>query len=497
VLATPRVARAVCPLMRKSKKAVMEFHVLSHACLLVRTASASVVVDPWLLGTAYWRSWAHFPPAQIPDELIRSVDAVLISHIHWDHWHGLTLKKLFPGKPVLIPDEPGLRSGDDLAKIGFRQVRRVPHGATVKVGDLRVTFYQFGLYINDSAIVIESDEACLLNVNDCKIAGAPLAQILRRHPRIDFAFRSHSSANPRACFRLMPSGEPLEVDDDDQYFASFCAFMDVVNPRFAVPFASNNCHVHPDSIEFNVGIANPRKLAAFIESRSRTWEFAMMLPGSVWSSATGFKLADTNCFDDPSAAIARLIEGMSESLERSRQAENEVVISQRHWDLFRGLAASSAGHRRLAGSYLITIHWPDGRLHTRRLDVPAITLTELSATTQAVDGLPVAVFPAVVFRDAVTRNMFHHACVSKRCRFYGNSASDLWRLRGFMVFLEFVELQRFPLRLGYARRLALAYVLRWRELLVYAQAVWFMKFRGLPVYKLEQAILGTMRRQTR
>jgi hypothetical protein len=365
-----------------------------------------------------------------------------------DHWHGLTLKKLRRGKPVLVPDEPGLRSGRDLQRMGFDDVRRVPHGKTVNMGDFRTTFYQFGLYINDSAIVLEADGVCLLNANDCKIAGAPLAEILRRHPRIDFAFRSHSSANPRGCFRLLPSNEPLERDEDDQYFESFCAFMDVVRPRFAVPFASNNCHVHPDSREFNGAIANPKKLETFVQSRPRTWDFALMLPGSTLKPGIG----------------------------SASPASWPMPCDTATWP---GTTGS-----RLAG--------PMGACPPAAL--PSLQITEVPATDQPAAGLPLAVIPVAVFRDAVNKNMFHHACVSKRCRFYGLHSADLWRLRGLMVFLEFVELDRFPLRAWYAWRMATAYVRRWRELLVYAQAFWWTRIKGLPVYRLEMAILGSMRR---
>ena len=53
---------------------------------------------------------------------------------------------------------------------------------------------QFGLFLNDSALVIESPNLKILNANDCKIAGQSLDQ-LEKHGVFDFALRSHSSAN--------------------------------------------------------------------------------------------------------------------------------------------------------------------------------------------------------------------------------------------------------------------------------------------------------------
>ena len=82
--------------------------------MLITDNDSSIITDPWLLGSAYWRSWWNYPKAVFDEEKIKSVDAVVISHIHWDHWHGATLKKYFLDKQFIIPDEPGMRSEDDL-----------------------------------------------------------------------------------------------------------------------------------------------------------------------------------------------------------------------------------------------------------------------------------------------------------------------------------------------------------------------------------------------
>ena len=68
--------------------AVAEIKVLSHACLLAKFGGTSIIIDPWLLGSCYWRSWWNFPEARFDADEVRAVDAVVISHIHWDHWHG-------------------------------------------------------------------------------------------------------------------------------------------------------------------------------------------------------------------------------------------------------------------------------------------------------------------------------------------------------------------------------------------------------------------------
>jgi UDP-MurNAc hydroxylase len=219
-----------------------------------------VVIDP-LVGSCYWRSWWNFPRAVFDEGEMAAVDAGHPQPSALGPLDVPGLRKLFAGKPVLIPDEPALRSGRDLQTIGFRDVRRVPHGRTVEIGALRITLYQFGRYVNDSAIVVEGGGVTLLNANDAKIAGWPLRHLVARHGPIDFAFRSHSSANARVCWRL-EGDTAYVVDDHEHYMRSFVQFMDAVQPRFAVPFASNHCHLHDDVFAFNDMIATRSSCAS-------------------------------------------------------------------------------------------------------------------------------------------------------------------------------------------------------------------------------------------
>src|SRR6516164_11760703 len=88
----------------RGESTTMKFTILSHAGLLVEHAGTRLVCDPWLLGSCYWRSWWNFPE---PDpELIAELraDYIYLTHLHWDHFHGPSLRRLFhPATRVLIP----------------------------------------------------------------------------------------------------------------------------------------------------------------------------------------------------------------------------------------------------------------------------------------------------------------------------------------------------------------------------------------------------------
>jgi UDP-MurNAc hydroxylase len=472
----------------------MEFGILSHAAMWVRAGGTSVVIDPWLVGSCYWRSWWNFPRAVYDEAEMAAVDAVILSHQHWDHWHGPSLRKLFAGKPVLIPDEPGLRSGRDLHTIGFRDVRRIPHGRTVELGGLRITLYQFGRYVNDAAIVLEGDGVTLLNANDAKIAGWPLRHLVARHGPIDFAFRSHSSANARVCWRL--EGDPaLVVDDREHYMRSFVQFMDAVQPRYAVPFASNHCHLHDDVFAFNETIATPLELREHVRGLPpRRWALQVMLPGSRWQGGadpTGsFDLAPETPFDDMAATLHAYRAEQAPALERFRQQENAVVVGRPLLERFlRYVDGPRSGPPAPLGTVKLALRWPDGRRQAHRIDLDRATIADAADATGAEPGLPMLEMPAIVFRDAVLKNMFGHAGISKRCRFVACNHADLGRLGTIVTHLDRHELGLYPVSWRYRARLVLAYVRRWRETVVYAQALWLLKVRKLPIWLVEEAIL--------
>ena len=304
------------------------FKILSHASLLVKTAEVSLIIDPWLVGSAYWRSWWNYPLPEFDVDEVCDVDAVIISHIHWDHWHGPTLKKFLKGKLVVVGDDPNPRSVNDLKQIGFDTVRVAKHGKKVSIGDIQLYFYNFGLLLNDSAIVVETPDAKILNANDAKLAGASLRHLAKKHGHFDFALRSHSSANPRICYSI--HGDKSFVPDDrDHYLRSFQLFMNAINPTYAIPFASNHCHLQEDVQDFNSYVSKPSELAKFLRSNeaNKAWQFIPMLPGSSWSSVSGFELKNQDAFDHYEDKIADYILSVQNRLDHYSEVEERVQVT--------------------------------------------------------------------------------------------------------------------------------------------------------------------------
>ena len=467
----------------------MKFTILSHACLLLERGETKLIVDPWLLGACYWGSWWNFPEPQLDPELLSQVDYVIISHVHWDHWHGLTLKKFFKDCHYIVPDEYQHRSYEDLKRLDIGPITQVKHAHTLQLpDDIKITCYNFGLFLNDSAIIVETPECKLLDANDCKITGLPLQHILKKHGHFDFALRSHSSANYRACIN---TNDSYQADDPEHYARSFQLFMQKVKPAYAVPFASNSCHLHQDTYKFNHLITNPKVLQQQIgDNPFPPTQLTVMLPGSSWSSATGFELMPTDCFDDVTIHLARYRERKQSVLENLYAKERALKIDQRLLDRHcEHLKTIPKFFRKKLSNHTLAyaIHKLDAQTTYYQIDLQQATLTACEETHYLTADIRFD-WPLQVFRDAVYKKMYHHAFISKRVLFYIPNAESAKPLQHMIDSLERIELGVFPLRASYFWELFKSYCVRYREIIVYFAAFYYAKIKKMPLYLVEEKI---------
>jgi UDP-MurNAc hydroxylase len=444
----------------------MKFTILSHAGLLVEHAGTRLVCDPWLLGSCYWRSWWNFPepdPALIAD--LRA-DYIYLTHLHWDHFHGPSLRRLFgPATRVLVPRVLTRRMVEDLRYLGFHSITEIPHGGRMVLGEgFALRSYQFGLGV-DSAVVVSAGGVNLFNCNDAKFFGLPLRQILRDTPRIDFILRSHSNAAPIPyCVenyeRLLPQ-KLAQTDAADQF--ARCALH--VGARYAIPFASNHCFLHRETLRFNHTATTPedvRRHYGELAGRAGVQsECVVMPPGSSWSQAGGFDLrqfdfaARPQYIETMSARHAAALESCyrEEDAARADFAPFEQYFSallQALPRLFcqRLLPPLVFRTRDAAGEY----HW---LIDPRRGVVETVTSAPAGSTVLDVH--------AAVLRDCATRRMFSVWSASKRVRITLPDPTAVAGLQRWFTVLDLFELDMLPLTRNFSARSLALRARRWRE----------------------------------
>lgn len=111
---------------------------INHATVLVQTAGINLLLDPiWsdrCSAVQFAGPKRHHPPGLRFDQL-PPIDAVLISHNHYDHLDLGTLEQLESHGPVLIT---GLGNGDILERNGHDRVVELDWNDTTTVGPLTI-----------------------------------------------------------------------------------------------------------------------------------------------------------------------------------------------------------------------------------------------------------------------------------------------------------------------------------------------------------------------
>ena len=103
---------------------------LGHSSAVIRLDGVALATDPVLRDRIFHLRRS----AQADPDALEGVDAVLVSHIHFDHLDLRSLDQVDRAVPVVIP----AGAGNLLRRRGFRDVREVAAGDEVEVGPVGV-----------------------------------------------------------------------------------------------------------------------------------------------------------------------------------------------------------------------------------------------------------------------------------------------------------------------------------------------------------------------
>jgi UDP-MurNAc hydroxylase len=315
----------------------MKFTVIGHACLFIDTGSERILVDPWLSGSCYWRSWWHFPPnTEIRQEFLEP-DYVYLSHHHFDHFHYPSLRRIAKRAKVLIP-----RFGVDVMRheldaIGFKDVTELPHGEIVTFeSGTRLASYQYGP--DDSAVVVEREGIVLADFNDCKIKGAAVRPMLKAFGAPAFLFKSHSFAQAYPnCYDIADPADAKLMTRED-FLETFIDALRELRPTYAIPFASMVAFLHPESRQCNVYAVRPPEVAAAAAAADigTATKTVLMVPGDTWSSDGGFQLGVNDYYEKQDQWLDRLAERVAPKIEQEEAEERAITLTFEQFERYFG-----------------------------------------------------------------------------------------------------------------------------------------------------------------
>ena len=115
-----------------------ELYIHGHSCLEIRLDKTSLICDPWLAGSTYWRSWWNFPESTNLDSLLDIWSQqenlfIYITHLHWDHFHGPTLRRILENAKIAISysQTPELRLKRFGKFINKKYIKEIKHASSM------------------------------------------------------------------------------------------------------------------------------------------------------------------------------------------------------------------------------------------------------------------------------------------------------------------------------------------------------------------------------
>lgn len=124
----------------------MQIQLVRSATLIVEMADTRLLIDPWLADKGQGRSYsgrAQSPLVGLPlpvEDILERVDAILVSHLHSDHFDEVAQRVIPKRMPVLCHG----RDADAIRAMGFEQVLEVGEGVDVGQVHVRTTDGQHG-----------------------------------------------------------------------------------------------------------------------------------------------------------------------------------------------------------------------------------------------------------------------------------------------------------------------------------------------------------------
>src|SRR5262249_32891840 len=212
-------------------------------------------------------------------------------------------------------------------------------------------------------------------------------------------------------------------------------------PRFAIPFASNNCFLHRDTLQFNQFAVSPLDVKRhFDRHQPQGSECVVMVPGDSWNDQTGFSIQPQTFFTQKEDHLRQYARDTAAILDECyRRESNARVTFTSFSNYFTGFMNSlPPGMSALFKPVIVfqpeerpNDHWVlDFR--NRRIYESASEPTDFDVKFRV---------PAAVFRDCLQRKMFTLLFPSKRLRIVLKKG----RVKDYFMFEQLFDLYEYGL----------------------------------------------------
>ncbi len=189
---------------------------VTHACIKLNGSFGGLLTDPWILNEPIYAftTW-KFPAAIMsPEEVVKDIDYLYLSHPHEDHLHIPSLNLLPRHLKIILPeyaDYPCLRAQTverTFRELGFHNIIKLQPFATLQL-DADTTFTLIPAAKTkywdweNSGFMLNYHGQKILNMNDCPSDKEVYDKVDNLFGEIDLAFVQYSGVSMfPGCFRM-------------------------------------------------------------------------------------------------------------------------------------------------------------------------------------------------------------------------------------------------------------------------------------------------------
>ncbi len=236
---------------------------ISHSCVWIESQMRKLLIDPvFFMQRPYNTKPGRFKLMNETVEALSSLDAIFITHAHWDHLHIATVARIPRTTPVFVPlvknpTDFNPSVADFFMSLGFLKVVEVAHWQSVDLDGIKVIAVPFRGEFFSPGSSFEAN-TYLIDTGGYKIYGtvdtfrdenghmdSVIQKLRRRVGRVDcvlFGSLSGMHAYPSFC------GGPQVYSNDFKQFEGRMQFLpdhetirgwlETLRPRYAIPYAA-------------------------------------------------------------------------------------------------------------------------------------------------------------------------------------------------------------------------------------------------------------------